>query len=62
MRAVKDGSLEELVFELGINDPLVVEVRGLHGVEQKLSVDGLSFLEAEDDCRSRVASVCCGVL
>ena len=64
LRAVKDGSLEEiLVFEFGINSPLVVELRGIcYGVEQKLHVDGLSFLEAEDDCRSRVASVCCGVL
>ena len=64
LRAVKDGSLEEiLVFEFGINGPLVVELRGIcYRVEQKLHVDGLSFLEAEDDCRSRVASVCCGVL
>ena len=63
MRAVKDGSLEELVFELGNNDPLVVDLRDLcYRVEQMLHVDGLSFLEAEHDCRSRVNRVFGGIL
>ena len=63
MRAVKDGSLEELVFELGNNDPLVVDLRDLcYRVEQMLHVDGLSFLEAEHDCRSIVNRVVCGIL
>ena len=29
MRAVKDGSLEELVLELRSSDPLVVDLRGI---------------------------------
>ena len=63
VRAFKDGSLDELVFQFGINDPLVVELRGIcYGVEQKLHVDGLSFLEAEEECRSIVTRELCGVL
>ena len=63
MRAVEDWSLEELVFELGNNDPLVVDLRDLcYRVEQMLHVDGLSFLEAEHDCRSRVNRVFGGIL
>ena len=63
MRAVKDGSLEELVFELGNSDPLVVDLRDLcYRVEQMMHVDGLSFLAAEHDCRSRVNRVFGGML
>ena len=63
LRAVKDGSLEELVFELGNSDPLVVDLRDLcYRVEQMMHVDGLSFLAAEHDCRSRVNRVFGGML
>ena len=63
MRAVKDGSLEELVFELGNSDPLVVNLRDLcYRVEQMMHVDGLSFLAAEHDCRSSVNRVFGGIL
>ena len=62
-RAVKDGSLDELVFELGNSDPLVVDLRDIcYRVQQMLHVDGLSFLEAEDKCRSIVDREFCGVL
>ena len=63
MRAVKDGSLEELVFELGNSDPLVIDLPDLcDRVEQMMHVDGLSFLAAEHDCLSRVNSVFGGML
>ena len=62
-RAVKDGSLDELVFELGNSDPLVVDLRDIcYRVQQMLHVDGLSFLEAEHECRSRVNRVFGGIL
>ena len=62
-RAVKDGSLDELVFELGNSDPLVVDLRDICcRVQQMLHVDGLSFLEAEDKCRSIIDREFCGVL
>ena len=63
MRAVKDGSVEELVFELGNSDPFVVDLTVLcYRVEQMMHVDGLSFLAAEHDCRSRVNRVFGGML
>ena len=62
-RAVKDGSLDELVFELGNSDPFVVDLRDIcYRVQQMLHVDGLSFLEAEHECRSRIDRVFGGVL
>ena len=62
-RAVNDGSLDELVFELGNSDPLVVDLRDIcYRGEQMLHVDGLRFLQAEHECRSRVNRVFGGVL
>ena len=63
MRAVKDGSLEELVFELRSSDPLVVDLRGIccRG-EQMLHVDCWIFLQAEEECRARVDHVFGGIL
>ena len=63
MRAVKDGSVEEVVFELGNSDPFVVDLTVLCcRVEQMMHVDGLSFVASEHGCRSSVNRVSGGML
>ena len=63
MRVVKDGSVEEVVSELGNSDPFVVDLTVLCcRVEQMMHVDGLSFLASEHGCRSSVNCVFGGIL